>query len=66
MPTIRLKNKDCANGISYAVTILQRHLGITSDGIFGGDTKAVLIEYQKAHGLSADGICGPATWSSFK
>lgn len=66
MPTIRLKNKDCANGISYAVTVLQRHLGITADGIFGANTKTKLIEYQKAHGLSADGICGPATWSSFK
>lgn len=41
------------------------HLGITADGIFGAGTKAKLIEYQKAHDLTADGICGPATWSSF-
>ena len=52
-------------GISYAVTVLQRHLSITADGNFGAGTKAKLIEYQKAHGLTADGICGPDTWGSF-
>ena len=30
-----------------------------------GGTKAKLVEWQKAHGLAADGICGMATWSSF-
>ena len=54
------------NNISYAVTVLQRHLGVAVDGNFGAGTKAKLIEYQKAHGLTADGICGSATWSSFK
>ena len=66
MPTIKQGAKDCVNGASYAVTVLQRHLGITADGIFGTGTKAKLAAYQKAHGLTADGICGPATWSSFK
>ena len=65
MPTIKQGAKDCVNGISYAVTVLQRHLGVNADGIFGAGTKAKLVEYQKAHGLTADGICGPATWSSF-
>lgn len=65
MPTIKQGAKDCANGISYSVTVLQRHLGITTDGNFGAGTKAKLIEYQKAHGLTADGICGPGTWGSF-
>ena len=65
MPTIKQGAKDGTNGVSYAVTVLQRHLGITADGIFGAGTKAKLIEYQKAHGLVADGICGPGTWGSF-
>lgn len=65
MPTIKQGSKDCMNGISYSVTVLQRHLGLTSDGNFGAGTKAKLIEYQKAHGLTADGICGAGTWSSF-
>ena len=59
------KSKDCTGGVSYAVTVLQRHLGLKVDGIFGAGTKAKLVEWQKAHGLAADGICGMATWSSF-
>ena len=58
-------SKDCTGGVSYAVTVLQRHLGLKADGIFGTGTKAKLVEWQKAHGLAADGICGMATWSSF-
>lgn len=65
MPTIRQGAKDAMNGASYAVTVLQRHLGVKADGIFGANTKAKLIEYQKGRGLSADGICGPVTWGSF-
>lgn len=65
MPTIKQGSKDVTSSVSYAVTVLQRHLGVTADGIFGAGTKAKLIEWQKAHGLVADGICGMATWSSF-
>lgn len=65
MPTIKQGSKDCVNNVSYAVTVLQRHLGLTADGVFGAGTKTKLIEYQEAHGLTADGICGPATWRSF-
>ena len=65
MPTIRQDSKDCYNSVSYAVTVLQRHLGVKADGIFGAGTKAKLVEWQKTHGLTADGICGMATWGSF-
>ena len=65
MPTIRQGSKDCTGGVSYAVTVLQRHLGLKVDGIFGAGTKAKLVEWQKAHELAADGICGMATWSLF-
>lgn len=36
---------------------------IKADGDFGSITKIATIAYQKAHGLTADGIVGPATWS---
>ena len=65
MPTIKQGAKDGTNGVSYAVTVLQRHIALKADGIFGAGTKAKLVEWQKTHGLAADGICGPATWSSF-
>ena len=41
------------------------HTG-TIDGIFDPDTKSSLIKFQKAKGLTADGICGPASWKALK
>lgn len=38
----------------------------TIDGIAGRRTKASLRAFQQANGLSADGICGPKTWSKLK
>ena len=32
------------------------------DGIFGSGTRAAVIAFQRAHGLSADGIVGKNTW----
>ena len=34
-----------------------------ADGIFGKKTTAAVKEYQKAKGLTADGICGKNTWT---
>lgn len=44
------------------VRILQEHLGITADGVFGQATYNAVIEFQNANGLSADGIAGPDTF----
>jgi peptidoglycan hydrolase-like protein with peptidoglycan-binding domain len=46
------------------VRILQSHLGVDADGIFGPGTEAALIQYQKDNGLSADGIAGPDTFTA--
>lgn len=35
-----------------------------ADGIFGGGTEQALKDYQKANGLSVDGIAGPDTFSA--
>jgi peptidoglycan hydrolase-like protein with peptidoglycan-binding domain len=36
-------------------------LGITDDGVFGLQTSATLMQWQRNNGLKADGIAGPAT-----
>lgn len=40
---------------------LQSLLGITSDGIFGPQTKQAVMAFQQANGLTPDGIVGPKT-----
>lgn len=44
------------------VKTLQKKLNIAVDGIFGNSTDAAVRAYQKAHGLTSDGIVGPHTW----
>lgn len=50
------------------VTIAQGRLvvagyDIVVDGIFGQKTKQAVIEFQKGHGLTPDGVIGPKTWA---
>lgn len=51
-----------------AVTALQRQLAdnghdVTADGVFGLGTKVKVTAFQRAKGLTPDGIAGPATWA---
>ncbi len=39
------------------------HCGL-EDGIFGKNTRLAVIDYQRAHGLIADGVIGAKTWAS--
>jgi peptidoglycan hydrolase-like protein with peptidoglycan-binding domain len=47
-----------------AVSLLQRRLGLSNDGVFGPHTKSAVRRFQRAHGLTADGVVGPATWAA--
>lgn len=64
-PTKSLKNGD--SGAAW----VQWHLNqcgakLTIDGKFGEKTKAAVTAYQKAHGLTADGVVGAVTRKSLK
>lgn len=48
----------------YDVEVLQRALHIYPDGIFGKLTEEAVKEFQRTHGLEADGIVGEATWAA--
>lgn len=44
---------------------IQTKLKIHVDNQFGLHTEKAVSDWQKAHGLHADGIVGPQTWNSF-
>lgn len=47
-----------------AVEIWQVIIGVKIDGIFGSETKKKTREFQKANGLTVDGIVGKYSWSA--
>lgn len=47
-----------------SVKVLQQALHLLVDGIFGALTEEAVKEFQRLHGMEADGIVGPATWKA--
>jgi putative chitinase len=43
---------------------IQQKLGLKADGFFGAITDNAVKTWQGAHGLTPDGIVGPATWGA--
>ncbi len=49
--------------VRAAQTLLVKNgRSVTVDGVFGPATKSAVINFQQAHGLTADGIVGSITW----
>src|SRR3954465_3296626 len=42
--------------------VAQRALGLPADGAFGTRTARAVKAFQRRHGLTPDGVVGPATW----
>jgi hypothetical protein len=51
---------------SLQTLLLAKGMKIDVDGQFGPKTAAALKEFQEAHGLVADAICGPMSWAALK
>ncbi len=49
--------------VSEAVQWLQAALHLPVDGEFGAETEAAVRRLQARHGLTTDGVVGPATWA---
>ena len=67
-PGMRNLKKGCKGDDVRALQILLIGYGFScgsygADGSFGSATDTALRAFQKANGLSVDGICGPKTWS---
>jgi peptidoglycan hydrolase-like protein with peptidoglycan-binding domain len=52
-----------AQGSGNAVARLQHALHMQADGSFGPETEAAIRRLQARHGLTVDGVAGPATWA---
>ena len=50
------------HGYGPAVRYLQFRLNIPPTGLYSDATVSAVLAYQKAQGLTADGVVGPATW----
>lgn len=49
-----------------AVSKLQLALGEPTSGTFSDSLVFAVKEFQKTHGLTPDGVVGPATWAKLK
>ena len=60
--TISRGSKGNAVAMAQALLNMRAGAGIRIDADFGPYTAKRVAEWQKAHGLAADGVCGPKTW----
>ena len=58
-----IRRGDSGPDVTYLQQRLQAHgQSVSVDGIFGGGTEAQVMNFQRSHGLPADGVVGPNTW----
>ena len=61
-PTLKIGSKGDYVVIAQGRLVVAGY-DIVVDGVFGQKTKQAVIQFQKEHGLAADGVIGPKTWA---
>ena len=63
-PTIRIGSSGAP--VRLWQTLMQREIGaaIKADGVFGPQTHAATLAFQRKVGLRADGVVGQKTWTA--
>ncbi len=59
--TLRIKNKGARVRLLQQALISLKYLSGSADGVFGSQTRQAVIAFQKANGLTADGLAGKRT-----
>ncbi|WP_173932414.1 N-acetylmuramidase domain-containing protein [Chelativorans sp. Marseille-P2723] len=64
-PSVLLRSGDRGENVRHLQGLLCA-LGhpVVQDGIFGPETRGAVLTFQRRHGLAADGIVGPLTWTA--
>lgn len=62
--TVQNGTRGAAAYLLQAALNLRANAGLVLDGISGAKTVAAIKAWQRAHGLTEDGICGKNTWNS--
>jgi hypothetical protein len=63
-PTIRIGSQQTKVNKELQKQLNEEGAQLVVDGDFGQRTQAAVLNYQLSHGLKADGVVGPATWTS--
>ena len=61
-PTLLIRSKGDYVVIAQGRLVVAGY-DIVVDGVFGPKTKQAVIQFQKDHGLTPDGVIGPKTWA---
>jgi peptidoglycan hydrolase-like protein with peptidoglycan-binding domain len=66
-PSNSVHQGDTGPGVKQIQTALVGHgYKVGTDGQFGAQTAAAVVDFQKKNGLTPDGVVGPATWAKLQ